>query len=112
MPGRFPPDLALLKQAVAAGDLARPLGAESLEYGGLREHYLPELRFRGRVGHRNNQNALYAAAFARGGRQPDPLRDAGWWQAPRWGSTPSAPPSSTAGQQANAFPLRSTRARG
>jgi hypothetical protein len=35
----------------------------------------------GRVEHRNSQYALYAAACARGGLQPDRLHGpAGWWQ--------------------------------
>ncbi len=80
----FPPGLALLELAVAALNLACPPGAEPLEYEGLREHYLPELRFRGRVEHRNSQYALYAAASMRGGLRPDLLSDGGWWQTPLW----------------------------
>ena len=49
---------------------------------GVRERYLPEVAFRGRVEHRNSQYALYAAACMRGGLQPDLLSDAGWWQTP------------------------------
>jgi len=84
VPGQFSPDVALLELAVTALDLACPPGAEPLEYEGLREHYLPEVRFRGRVEHRNSQYALYAAACLRGGLQPDLLSDAGWWQTPLW----------------------------
>jgi hypothetical protein len=84
VPGQFSPDVALLELAVKALDLACPPGAEPLEYEGLREHYLPEVRFRGRVEHRNSQYALYAAACLRGGLQPDLLSDAGWWQTPLW----------------------------
>jgi len=82
--GRFTPDVALRELAVAALDLACPAGAEPLEYEGLRERYLPEVTFRGRVEHRNSQYAVYAAACMRGGLQPDLLRDAGWWQTPLW----------------------------
>jgi hypothetical protein len=64
------PDVALLELAVTALDLACPPGAEPLEYEGLREQYLPEVRFRGRVEHRNSQYALYAAACMRGGLKP------------------------------------------
>ena len=78
------PDVALLELAVTALDLACPAGAEPLEYEGLRERYLPEVTFRGRVEHRNSQYALYAAACMRGGLQPDLLSDAGWWQTPLW----------------------------
>ena len=84
VPGWFSPDVALLELAVTALDLACPPGAEPLEYYGLREQYLPEVTFRGRVEHRNSRYALYAAACMRGGLQPDLLSDAGWWQTPLW----------------------------
>jgi hypothetical protein len=61
-PGPFTPDVALLELAVTALDFACPAGGESLEYQGLRERYLPEVTFRGRIEHRNSQHALYAAA--------------------------------------------------
>jgi hypothetical protein len=82
VPGQFSPDVALLELAVTTLDLACPPGAEPLEYEGLCERYLPEVRFRGRVEHRNSRYALYAAARMRGGLQPDLLSDAGWWQTP------------------------------
>ena len=53
-------------------------------YEGLRERYLPEVTFRGRVEHRNSQYAVYAAACMRGGSQPDLLSDASWWQTLLW----------------------------
>ena len=84
VPGWFTPDVAFLELAVTALDFACPAGAEPLEYEGLRERYLPEVTFRGRVEHRNSQYALYAAACMRGGLQPDLLSDAGWWQTPLW----------------------------
>jgi hypothetical protein len=84
VPGWFTSDVALLELAVTALDLACPATAEPLEYEGLRERYLPEVTFRGRVEHRNSQYALYAAACLRGGLQPDLLSDAGWWQTPLW----------------------------
>ncbi len=84
VPGWFTPDEALLELAVTALDFACPAGAEPLKYDGLRERYLPEVTFRGRVEHRNSQYALYAAASMRGGLQPDLLSDAGWWQTPLW----------------------------
>jgi hypothetical protein len=82
--GWFTPDVALLELAVTALDVGSPPGAQPLEYDGLRERYLPEVTFRGRVEHRNSQYALYAAACMRGGLQPDLLSDAGWWQTPLW----------------------------
>lgn len=84
VPGWFTPDVALLELAVTALDFACPAGAEPLTYEGLRERYLPEVTFRGRVEHQNSQYALYAAACMRGGLQPDLLNDAGWWQTPLW----------------------------
>ena len=84
VPGSFAPDVALLELAVTALDLACPAGAEPLEYEGLRERFVPEVTFRGRVEHRNSQYAVYAAACMRGGLQPDLLSDAGWWQTPLW----------------------------
>jgi hypothetical protein len=84
VPDWFAPDVAILELAVTALDLACPAGSEPLEYEGLRERYLPEVTFRGRVEHRNSQYALYAAACMRGGLQPDLLSDAGWWQTPLW----------------------------
>ena len=84
VPGRVTPDVALLELAVTALDLACPAGAEPLKYEALRERYLPEVTFRGRVEHRNSQYALCAAACMRGGLQPDLLSDAGWWQTPLW----------------------------
>jgi hypothetical protein len=84
VPGWFSPDVALLELAVTALDIACPPGAEPLDYNGLRERYLPEVTFRGRVEHRNSQYAIYAAASMRGGLRPDLLSDAGWWQTPLW----------------------------
>ena len=84
VPGGFTSGGALLGLAVTALDLACPAGAEPLAYEGLRERFLPEVTFRGRVEHRNIQYALYAAACMRGGLQPDLLSDAGWWQTPLW----------------------------
>jgi hypothetical protein len=84
VPGSFTPGVALLKLAVTALDLACPAGAESPEYKGLRERYVPEVTFRGRVEHRNSQSAPYTAACMPGGLQPDLLSDADWWQIPLW----------------------------
>lgn len=82
--GWFTPDVAMLELAVTALDLACVAGVPPLEYEGLRERYLPEVQFRGRVDHRSSQYALYAAACMRGGLQPDLLNDAGWWNTPLW----------------------------
>ncbi len=84
VPGWFTPDVAMLELAVTALDLASVTGFAPLEYEGLRERYLPEVEFRGRVEHRSSQYALYAAACMRGGLQPDLLNDAGWWNTRLW----------------------------
>jgi hypothetical protein len=84
IPGVFSPDVAILHLAVDALDLACGPGADLLEYEGLRERYLPEIEFRGRVQHRNSQYALYAVACLRGGLRPDLLNDAGWWRSRLW----------------------------
>jgi hypothetical protein len=84
VPAQFLPDVALLELAVTALELACPPGAVPLQYEGLRERYLPEVRLCGRVEHRNSQYALYAAVCMRGGLQPDLLNDAGWWETPLW----------------------------
>jgi hypothetical protein len=84
VPGWFTPDVAMLELAVTALDLASAPGSSPLEYEGLRERYLPEVEFRGRVEHRNSQYALYAVACMRGGLQPDLLNDAGWWGTRLW----------------------------
>ena len=55
-----------------------------LDYQGLREKYLPEVDFRGKVAHRNSQYALYGAAALRGGVRADVDADAGWWNAELW----------------------------
>ena len=54
------------------------------EYEGLRETYLPEIDFYGKVAHRNSQYALIAAAALRGGVLPDIYADSGWWRAELW----------------------------
>ncbi len=82
--GDFAAGVAILKLAVTALDLAAPTGSSPLEYYGLRERYLPEIEFRGRVEHRNSQWAIYAAACLRGGLEPDFGGDTGWWRSPLW----------------------------
>ena len=52
------PDVAMLELAVTALDLASSLpGSAPLKYVGLRERYLPEAEFGGRVEHRSSQCA-------------------------------------------------------
>jgi hypothetical protein len=74
----------LLRLAAAALGLGGFSATKPLEYEGLREKYLPEIDFYGKVAHRNSQYALYAAAALRGGVLPDIYADAGWWRAELW----------------------------
>jgi hypothetical protein len=75
---------SLIRLAAEALELGGFSPTEPLEYERLRETYLSEIEFRGRVSHRNSQYALYAAAALRGGVLPDLYADAGWWQAELW----------------------------
>lgn len=81
-PEHFTPDVALLELAATALGLATRDGQPMLAYEGLRERYLPEVAFSGRVEHRNSQYALYANACLGGGLEPDLLNDCGWWRTP------------------------------
>lgn len=82
--GDFAAGVAILDLAVTALDLAASASTGRLEYYGLRERYLPEIEFRGRVEHRNSQWAIYAAACLHGGLEPDVGGDTGWWGSPLW----------------------------
>jgi hypothetical protein len=53
--------------------------ADPLALEGLRERFLPEIRFRGRQ-HKKFQLAVYAVAALHGGTQPDLLDEIAWWQ--------------------------------
>jgi hypothetical protein len=75
---------SLIRLAAEALGLGGFSPTEPLEYERLRETYLPEIDFRGRVSHRNSQYALYAAAALRGGVLPDLYADAGWWHDELW----------------------------
>lgn len=74
----------LVELAASALQLADASRERPVQYEGLRERFLPEVEFSGRVEHRNSQYMLYAAAVLRGGVEPDFARDIGWWQAPQW----------------------------
>jgi hypothetical protein len=71
---------ALIYMAAGALGLGGFSASVPLEYEGLREQYLPELEFRGKVDHRNSQYALYAAAALHGGVLPDVYADTSWWR--------------------------------
>ena len=76
--------LTLIRLAADALGTGGFSATEPLEYEGLRETYLPEIDFYGKVAHRNSQYALIAAAALRGGVLPDIYADSGWWRAELW----------------------------
>jgi hypothetical protein len=54
--------------------------AKPIEYEGIRERYLPEHPFSGKVEHHKSHYALSAAAMIRAGVYPDLLGEVGWWR--------------------------------
>ena len=82
-------DLRLKNHIFPADDLLE-LAAEAIEesvatpdhpidYDGVRERYLPERPFRGKVEHHRSHYALSAAAMIRAGVYPDLLGEVGGW---------------------------------
>src|SRR5215471_19700821 len=59
---------------------AGPAGPTRCPWKGLRERFSPERAFGGRQTSKFQYAALAAAAL-QGGTEPDPLAEAGWWQA-------------------------------
>jgi hypothetical protein len=53
--------------------------AEPIQYEGLRDHYLPEYHFRGKLQQHKSHYALMAAAMIRAGVYPDLLDEADGW---------------------------------
>jgi hypothetical protein len=65
-----------------AGEAIEESGAtpsHPIDYERIRENYLPERAFRGKVEHHRSHYALSAAAMIRGGVYPDLLDEVGWW---------------------------------
>jgi hypothetical protein len=52
---------------------------EPLEYEGLRERFLPEVKLRGRNDHRKSFYTLLTPPALRGGVAPDLLGEIQWW---------------------------------
>lgn len=73
------PGEVLLALAADALDEAGASREHPVSYEGLRERYLPEIEFRGRVEHHKSHYALQAAAMMRGGVEPDLLGEVTWW---------------------------------
>ncbi len=73
------PGEVLLALAADALDEAGASREHPVSYEGLRERYLPEIEFRGRVEHHKSHYALQAAAMIHGGVEPDLLGEVTWW---------------------------------
>ncbi len=69
----------LLELAAEAIEESGATGSHPIDYEGIRERYLPERVFRGKVEHHRSHYALSAAAMIRGGVYPDLLGEVGWW---------------------------------
>jgi hypothetical protein len=74
----FPADvlLELVAEAIAESGVTQ---AEPLEYEGIRDRYLPEYGFRGKLQQHKSHYALMAAAMIRAGIYPDLLDEADGW---------------------------------
>jgi hypothetical protein len=74
----FPADvlLELAAEAIAESGVTQ---AEPLEYEGIRDRYLPEYGFRGKLQQHKSHYALMAAAMIRAGIYPDLLDEADGW---------------------------------
>jgi hypothetical protein len=74
----FPADvlLELAAEAIAESGVTQ---AEPIEYEGIRDRYLPEYGFRGKLQQHKSHYALMAAAMIRAGIYPDLLDEADGW---------------------------------
>ena len=74
----FPAEV-LLEMAADAIEESGATPSHPIDYERIRENYLPERVFRGKVEHHRSHYALTAAAMIRGGVYPDLLGEVGWW---------------------------------
>jgi hypothetical protein len=70
--------LGLAADALEQGGISRET---PLDYEGIRERYLPEVKFRGKTQQHKSHYALRAAAMIRAGVTPDLLDEVSWWDA-------------------------------
>jgi hypothetical protein len=70
----------LLELAADAIEESGATRSHPIDFERIRENYLPERVFRGKVEHHRSHYALSAAAMIRGGVYPDLLDEAGWWR--------------------------------
>jgi hypothetical protein len=75
------PGEVFLWLAADALDEGRFSREQPLDYEGLRERLLPEVRLRGRNDHHKSFYTLVTPAALRGGVAPDLLGEVQWWQA-------------------------------
>ena len=73
------PGEVFLHLAADALDWCRATRGDPLPLEGLREPFLPECTFRGRL-NKKLQYAVLAAAALHGGTEPDLLEEVTWWQ--------------------------------
>ena len=73
------PAQELLELAADAIEESGATQSHPIDYERIRENYLPERLFRGKVEHHRSHYALSAAAMIRGGVYPDLLGEVGWW---------------------------------
>ncbi len=69
----------LLGLAAEAIEESGATPSDPIDYERIRERYLPERVFRGKVEHHRSHYALSAAAMIRGGVYPDLFGEVGWW---------------------------------
>jgi len=69
----------LLELAADAIEESGATASHPIDYERIRENYLPERVFRGKVEHHRSHYALSAAVMIRGGVYPDLLGEVGWW---------------------------------
>jgi hypothetical protein len=80
----------LLELAADAIEESGATRSHPIDYERIRENYLPERVFRGKVEHHRSHYTLRAAAMIRSGVYPDLLDEVGWWHNDDLWSTPSS----------------------
>jgi hypothetical protein len=73
------PGEVLLELGADALELSGASRAQPLDYSGIRERWLPEIEFRGKLDHHRSHYALRAVAMIRAGVSPDLLDEVSWW---------------------------------